>query len=111
MSAEERALRRDFSTDRVFSIDPPTARDLDDALSVSPLPNGNFRVGVHIADVTHFLPADSALDVEARQRATSTYFVQRVVPMLPRLLCEELCSLNPGVPRLSFSVECAVTRP
>lgn len=94
---------------RVFSIDPPTARDLDDALSIQRLPSGNLRVGVHIADVTHFLPAGSALDVEARQRATSTYFVQRVVPMLPRLLCEELCSLNPGVPRLSFSVEWELT--
>lgn len=89
---------------RVFSIDPPTAKDLDDALSIEPLPGGRWRVGVHIADVAHFIPPFSALDREAGMRATSTYLVQRVIPMLPKLLCEELCSLNPGVERLSFSV-------
>ena len=81
---------------RIFSIDPPTARDLDDALSIEPLAGGTFRVGVHIADVTYFVPAGSALDGEARERGTSVYLVDRVIPMLPRLLCEQLCSLNPG---------------
>lgn len=93
---------------RICSIDPLTARDLDDALSIEPLPPGTFlggaaggggggwRVGVHIADVAHFVPAGSALDCEARERATSVYMVDRVIPMLPRLLCERLCSLNPG---------------
>lgn len=86
---------------RVFSIDPPTARDLDDALSVERLPgataaSATWRVGVHIADVAHFVAAGSALDLAARDRGTSVYLVDRVIPMLPRLLCEELCSLNPG---------------
>ncbi|KAG2425885.1 hypothetical protein HYH02_014948 [Chlamydomonas schloesseri] len=99
------ASRRDFRSTRIFSIDPPTAKDLDDALSISPLPGGGWRVGVHIADVAHFIPPFSALDVEAGKRATSTYLVQRVIPMLPPLLCEELCSLNPGVERFAFSVE------
>jgi DIS3-like exonuclease 2 len=104
ISAEELAKRRDFRQHRVFSIDPPTARDLDDALSVKPLPGGGYRVGVHIADVSHFVQPGSALDKEAQQRSTSVYLVDRVIPMLPRLLCEELCSLNPGVDRLAFSV-------
>lgn len=64
---------------------------------------------MHIADVSHFISAGSALDVEAAQRGTSTYLVQRVMPMLPRLLCEDLCSLNPGVERLTFSVEWEMT--
>ena len=82
---------------RICSIDPLTARDLDDALSVEPLPGGGgWRVGVHIADVAHFVAAGSALDGEALGRGTSVYMVDRVIPMLPRLLCEELCSLNPG---------------
>lgn len=86
-------------TCRIFSIDPPTARDLDDALSIEALPGGIFRVGVHIADVAYFVPAGSALDEEARERGTSVYLVDRVIPMLPRLLCEQLCSLNPGIPQ------------
>jgi len=105
----ERAARRDFTSVRVASIDPPTARDLDDALHAELRPDGTLVVGVHIADVSHFIPAGSALDKEAQQRATSTYLVQRVMPMLPRLLCEDLCSLNPGVERLTFSVEWEMT--
>ncbi|KAL4419743.1 hypothetical protein ABPG75_006841, partial [Micractinium tetrahymenae] len=101
---EELAKRRDFRQTRIFSIDPPTARDLDDALSVEELPGGGYRVGVHIADVSHFVMPGTALDREAQQRSTSVYLVDRVIPMLPRLLCEELCSLNPGVDRLAFSV-------
>lgn len=104
ISAQDRTYRRDFTGIRLFSIDPPTARDLDDALSIQQLPGGNFRVGVHIADVAHFIRQGSALDEEAQARATSVYLVQRVIPMLPRLLCEQLCSLNPGVERLAFSI-------
>ncbi|KAK9829114.1 hypothetical protein WJX72_003965 [[Myrmecia] bisecta] len=104
ISNEELAKRKDLRGSRIFSIDPPTARDLDDALSVEPLPNGNLRVGVHIADVAHFIGPGSALDLEAQERGTSVYLVQKVIPMLPRLLCEQLCSLNPGVDRLSFSI-------
>jgi len=104
ISDEETRMRQDLREERIFSIDPPTARDLDDALSVSRMPNGNLRVGVHIADVSHFVQADSPLDEEARRRGTSVYLVDRVIPMLPRRLCEELCSLLPGTPRLAFSI-------
>ncbi|KAI9202792.1 uncharacterized protein BJ171DRAFT_511967 [Polychytrium aggregatum] len=102
--AQEYESRRDFRSTRIFTIDPQTARDLDDAVSCVELENGNLEVGVHIADVSYFVPQDSALDVEAYNRATTVYLVQNAIPMLPRLLCEELCSLNPGVERLAFSV-------
>ena len=107
--SEERATRRDFTKVRVASIDPPTARDLDDALHATMRDDGVLVVGVHIADVSHFVTPNSALDKEAGRRATSTYFVQKVMPMLPRLLCDDLCSLNPGVERLTFSVEWEMT--
>ena len=97
--------RRDFRSECVFTIDPATARDLDDALSVTRLEEGLYRVGVHIADVSYFVRAGTALDKVALDRATSTYLVERVVPMLPRPLCEKLCSLNPHENRLTFSVE------
>jgi len=104
ITPEEVEKRRDLREWRIFSIDPPTARDLDDALSVRPLGDGLVEVGVHIADVSHFVAHGTALDQEAAVRATSVYLVQRVLPMLPRLLCEQLCSLNAGVDRLAFSV-------
>lgn len=97
--------RRDFRKTRIFTIDPLTARDLDDAVSVEELGGGRLRVGVHIADVASFVPVNSALDAEAAARGTSVYLVQKVVPMLPGLLCEQLCSLNPGVDRFAFSIE------
>jgi protein SSD1 len=96
--------RVDYRKECVFTIDPSTARDLDDAVSIKQLPNGNFQVGVHIADVSHFITPGSMLDKEAFSRGTSTYLVNRVIPMLPELLCQDLCSLNPGVDRLTFSV-------
>ncbi|KAI9013738.1 hypothetical protein CLU79DRAFT_871287 [Phycomyces nitens] len=102
--AKEYEKRRDLREVRVFTIDPATAKDLDDALHVQPLEDGNIEVGVHIADVSFFLKTHTALDAEAFDRGTSTYLVDSVIPMLPSLLCEELCSLNPGVERLSFSV-------
>ena len=102
--ASEIERRRDLRSTRIFTIDPPTAKDLDDALHCTALADGSFEVGVHIADVSHFIAEGSALDMEARARATSTYLVDRVIPMLPALLCEELCSLNPAVDRLTFSV-------
>ena len=98
------ASRRDFRGDCVFTIDPLTARDLDDAVHCKKLEDGVFEVGVHIADVSYFVRSGSALDEAAAERATSTYMVQKVIPMLPRRLCEELCSLNPGEDRLTFSV-------
>ncbi len=100
----EYEVRRDMRSERVFTIDPPTAKDLDDALSVKMLEDGNYEVGVHIADVSFFVKPNTALDRDARKRATSVYLVQRAVPMLPPLLCEELCSLVPDVERLAFSV-------
>ena len=106
---DERANRRDFTETRVVSIDPPTARDLDDALHCEFQKDGTLKVGVHIADVSFFVEPGTALDDEARKRATSTYLVDRVMPMLPRLLCEDLCSLNPGVERLTFSAEWVMT--
>jgi protein SSD1 len=99
----EISSRRDFRAHRVFSIDPPTAKDLDDAMSVVKLDGGLYEIGVHIADVAHFLKMGSALDREARKRGTSVYMVERMIPMLPPTLSEELCSLRPDVERLSYS--------
>uniref|UniRef100_A0A3Q3AG66 DIS3-like exonuclease 2 n=1 Tax=Kryptolebias marmoratus TaxID=37003 RepID=A0A3Q3AG66_KRYMA len=106
---EEIRKRRDLREECIFTIDPATARDLDDALSCKQLPDGNFEVGVHIADVSYFVEQDNTLDAVASQRATSVYLVQKVIPMLPRLLCEELCSLNPLSDRLTFSVIWKIT--
>ena len=102
--AEEYAVRRDVRRTRIFSIDPETAKDLDDALSIESLENGTYQVGVHIADVSYFVKPGTALDDAAQVRSTSVYLVDRVIPMLPRLLCEELCSLNPGTERLAMSI-------
>ncbi|KAL5265298.1 hypothetical protein ACHWQZ_G006138 [Mnemiopsis leidyi] len=94
----------DFRKKCVFTIDPATARDLDDACSVEEVGDGIYEIGVHIADVSHFVYPGTTVDDIARERTTSVYLVQRVIPMLPRKLCENLCSLNPGVDRFSFSV-------
>ena len=94
----------DFRKKCVFTIDPATARDLDDACSVEDIGNGVYEIGVHIADVSHFVYPGTIVDDIARERTTSVYLVQKVIPMLPRKLCENLCSLNPGVDRFSFSV-------
>jgi len=102
--ASEFSTRLDLRGQTIFTIDPLTAKDLDDAVHIRPLQNGNFEVGVHIADVSFFIAPDSALDIEAAFRATTVYLVQKAIPMLPRVLCEDLCSLNPGVDRLAFSV-------
>jgi DIS3-like exonuclease 2 len=103
---EERHARRDFTKECVVSIDPDTARDLDDALHCKEISGRDhmFEVGVHIADVSFFLKQNSKLDRLASQRATSVYLVHKVIPMLPRILCEELCSLNPNKDRLSMSI-------
>lgn len=87
-----------------------TARDLDDALSVNEVEDGIFEIGVHIADVSHFVEPSTRVDEEAKLRTTSVYLVHRVIPMLPRILCENLCSLNPQVERLAFSVFFYITR-
>ena len=105
---EELAKRWDLRGERIFSIDPPMAKDLDDAVSIKKLGDDEYQLGVHIADVSFFVPEGSELDTEARLRATTVYLTQRAIPMLPALLCEELCSLNPGVDRLAFSVKWVV---
>ncbi|GAA5874465.1 hypothetical protein JCM8547_007369 [Rhodosporidiobolus lusitaniae] len=97
-------VRRDLRQHRVFTIDPETAKDLDDALHVVKNDDGTYEVGVHIADVSYFVKPNTPLDREARKRATTVYLVQRAVPMLPPTLSEELCSLNAGSDKLTFSV-------
>ena len=104
ISKEERVNRKDFTKECIFSIDPSTAKDLDDALHCKEISPGVYEVGVHIADVSHFVKPETAVDQIASQRCTSVYLVQKVVPMLPHVLCEELCSLNPGSEKLAFSV-------
>ena len=101
---EELSSRRDLRKSRIFSIDPESARDLDDALSIRNLENGNYEVGVHIADVSFFVKTGTPLDMAAQYRSTSVYLIDRVIPMLPRRLCEDLCSLNPGTDRLCMSI-------
>jgi DIS3-like exonuclease 2 len=96
--------RLDLRKKRIFTIDPITAKDLDDALSIEKITDTIYEIGVHIADVSYFVQQGSDLDKEALKRSTSTYFVHKVFPMLPRLLCERLCSLNPNVDRLTYSI-------
>jgi protein SSD1 len=96
--------------ERIFTIDPETAKDLDDALSIKANEDGTYDIGVHIADVSHFVKPNSPLDRDAKKRATSVYLVQRAVPMLPPTLSEEICSLQPGQERLTFSVIFTVTK-
>ena len=100
---EEIGKRRDFREVLTFTIDPADAKDFDDAISFRNLENGNYEIGVHIADVTHYVTPDSALDVEAFQRGTSVYLVDRVIPMLPERLSNGLCSLRPNEDKLCFA--------
>jgi len=95
--------RTDLREEQIFTIDPDDANDFDDAISIKKLKNGNFYLGVHIADVTHYMPRDSVLDQEAKKRGTSTYLVDRVIPMLPEKLSNEACSLRPDEDSLTFS--------
>jgi ribonuclease R len=103
ISNEEIAKRRDFRDVLTFTIDPFDAKDFDDALSFKYLENGNYEVSVHIADVSHYIIPDSALDKEAYERGTSVYLVDRVIPMLPERLSNVLCSLRPNEDKLCFS--------
>lgn len=96
--------RRDFRDVPTFTVDPADAKDFDDALSVQWLKNGNIEVGVHIADVTHYVQPNTELEREAAERATSVYLVDRTIPMLPERLSNELCSLRPNEDKLTFSV-------
>lgn len=103
ISKEEIAKREDFRGVTTFTIDPKDAKDFDDALSARLLENGHWEVGVHIADVTHYVKTESLINREAFSRATSVYLVDRTIPMLPERLCNQLCSLRPNEEKLCFS--------
>ena len=103
ITKKEVSKRRDMRKDLTFTIDPKDAKDFDDALSFKKLENGNFEIGIHIADVSHYLEPKTILDDEAYKRATSVYLVDRVVPMLPEMLSNGVCSLRPYEEKLTFS--------
>ena len=103
ITKQEISKRRDMRKDLTFTIDPKDAKDFDDALSFTKLENGNYEIGIHIADVSHYLEPKTILDDEAYKRATSVYLVDRVVPMLPEMLSNGVCSLRPNEEKLTFS--------
>ena len=103
ITSKEIAKRKDIRGTTTFTIDPKDAKDFDDALSFKPLDNGNYEIGIHIADVSHYVQPDTILDEEAYNRATSVYLVDRVVPMLPEILSNGVCSLRPNEEKLTFS--------
>ncbi len=103
ITPEEIAARRDFREVPTFTIDPEDAKDFDDALSLRRLPDGNMEVGVHIADVTHYVRTGSVIEKEAQERATSVYLVDRTIPMLPERLSNHICSLGPDEDKLTYS--------
>ena len=103
ISEQEIAKRRDMRSSTTFTIDPADAKDFDDALSLDVLENGNYQIGIHIADVSHYVVEGTKLDGEAYERGTSVYLVDRVVPMLPEILCNNVCSLRPNEDKLTFS--------
>ncbi len=104
ISDKEIARRKDFRKVTTFTIDPADAKDFDDALSVKKLSDGKYEVGVHIADVTHYVQPDTLLDEEAQKRGTSIYLVDRTIPMLPEKLSNLVCSLRPNEDKLTYSV-------
>ena len=103
ITKEEISKRRDMRQDLMFTIDPKDAKDFDDALSFTKLKNGNYEIGIHIADVSHYVQPNTIIDKEAYSRATSVYLVDRVVPMLPEILSNGACSLRPNEEKLTFS--------
>lgn len=107
--AGEYKIRRDFTKTLTFTIDPSDAKDFDDALSFKKLDNGNYEIGIHIADVSYYVQPGSVVDEEARARGTSVYLVDRTVPMLPEKLCNKLCSLRPHERKLTFSAVFEIT--
>jgi ribonuclease R len=109
IEASEIAKRRDMRDTLTFTIDPKDAKDFDDALSFKKLENGNYEIGIHIADVSHYLQEGTILDDEAYQRATSVYLVDRVVPMLPEVLSNFACSLRPNEEKYTFSAIFEIT--
>lgn len=110
LSQEEIARRRDMRDVLTFTIDPVDAKDFDDAISITTLKNGNYEIGIHIADVGHYVEPGTQLDQSAYQRATSVYLPDRVNPMLPERISNELCSLRPHEDKLTFSVVVEITK-
>ena len=109
ITREETKKRKDYRDILTFTIDPVDAKDFDDAISIRNLDNGNYEIGVHIADVSHFVKQDSILDKSAYERATSVYLPDRVNPMLPERISNELCSLRPNEDKYTFSVVFQIT--
>jgi ribonuclease R len=107
--AEADPKRKDMRSITTMTIDPVDAKDFDDALSLETLPNGNISVGIHIADVSHYVQPGDVIDTEAKERGTSVYLVDRVIPMLPEVLSNDLCSLRPNEDRLAFSAVIELT--
>ena len=110
ISAEEIKRRRDFRDILTFTIDPVDAKDFDDALSFQKIDKETFEIGIHIADVSHYVNPGTLLDKEAYNRATSIYLVDRVIPMLPEKLSNKVCSLRPNEEKLTFSVSVKIDK-
>ncbi len=109
ISENEISTRIDYRDKNVFTIDPEDAKDFDDALSIERSENGNYSIGIHIADVSYYVKKGSTLDQESNSRGNSVYFVGRVIPMLPEKLSNQICSLNPNEDRLTYSVIVQIT--